>query len=415
MRVPVSTPPEQGVHGDLGREVAVARQPIYDRRLNVVGYELLFRDPGATEALVADAVRSTSSVIADVFSVIGLDAVVGDRPAYVKVSREFLLGVHPLPLRPDRVVLELTENGIVDAQLIDVLERLTAQGFTIALDDFVYDDSLRRLLELAGVVKLDVAALGLDGLEQQMTLVTPFRPTIVAKQIETHERFDACRELGCHRFQGHFFAKPRIMRGRAMPTRHIAALRSVTELHGADSLEDLRDIVARDVGLSYRLLRYINSAFFSLPRAISSIHEALVLLGARTVQRWAIVMALSGVEDKPDELLLTSLVRARMCELLSGSAGTPEGDEHFTVGLFSLADALLDTPMSVIIDQLPFAEDLAAALLRGDGPKGDVLRRVVAYERGDFDRAIATNSGTATVVAYRDAASWAHEAARALN
>jgi len=153
-------------------------------------------------------------------------------------------------------------------------------------------------------------------------------------------------------------------------------------------LEDLERIIAKDAALAYRLLRYLNSAYFSLPRTLRSVREALVVLGVEAVQRWATVVVFAGIEAKTDELLALALIRARMCELLAQAAGAPTHGA-FLVGLLSVLDGLTDLPLGQAVAELPLSDELVAALLAHEGPQGDILSRVLAYERGELERAVA--------------------------
>ena len=163
-----------------------------------------------------------------------------------------------------------------------------------------------------------------------------------------------------------------------------------------------------------KLLRYVNCAFFALPRTVSSVREALSMLGVRTVRRWATVMVISSIPDVPDELVALGLRRAHMCEILAGTALPEERETLFTIGLFSVADALLNAPMADVLDSLPFTEEIQAALLRHEGPKGELLATVAAYERGEFPTLPTTDSSPSLAGAYRSALAWADEASRAV-
>ena len=369
--------------------VHVARQPILDAHARLLGYELLFREPQAEDADVLDDVYATSTVIVDGLLDVGLLDLVGGSRAYVNVSREFLLDVRPLPLPADRVVLELLEDQLVDEELLDVLRELRVQGFTLALDDFRFTPQSERLLELVQVIKVDVLEHSESALAD---LVARLREqtvdlTLIAEKVETREEFERCGELGFDGFQGFFFARPASVGRQRMPSEGFGALRTMVELNATEDFDELNRIITRDVGLSMRLLRYANSAFVALPRRVGSIHESLSWLGVNAVRRFALMVALSGAEDMPSELLVTALVRARMCQLLCAQARGDEQDSSFTVGLFSVAEALANAPMQAVVEELPFREDVAAALLRGEGRLGELLCGVIAYQRGDFQAA----------------------------
>jgi c-di-GMP phosphodiesterase len=395
-------------------DVLVARQPVLDRRLHVVGYELLYRTPDALGiASINDPEVATSRVIADTFGELGLERLVGARPAYINLTRDFLLAVRPLPLMPGRVVLELLEDQEVDDALVEVLREIVGKGFALALDDFVYNPSLDRLLELATLAKVDVRALAPEEAIEQARLLRERGVRVLAEKVETMEEFERYREAGFDYFQGFFFARPNVVHRRRMPSNTKETLGSLAELQatGGD-FDRLEDVIRRDVGLSYRLLRYANSAFIGLASPVESVHDAMTRLGSRTVQQWATVLVLAAVAGKPHELVTTALVRARMCELLANGE-RDLAERAFTVGLFSVIDGLLDLPMEEAVAELPLVESVTTALLGGDNPEGRSLALVAAFERGDF-QGIDPAGQLAAGDAYRKALAWADSASRSL-
>ena len=390
--------------------VAVARQPILGRTGSLLGYELLFREPNSETAGVLDDRAATSTVILDGLFDIGLFDLVGDSVAYVNVSRDFLLSVRPPPLPARRVVLELLEDQIVDDALLGVLEDLVAEGFTIALDDFRLTPATERLIGYASIVKVDVLEYTDRSLEDLVShLRANYRGlTLIAEKVETRAEWVRCSVLGFEAFQGYFFARPSRLQRSRLPTQGLASLSTMVEPSATENFDELNRIITRDAGLSMRLLRYANSAHVSLPRRVGSVQEGLAWLGAVTVRRFAMIVALATVHDVPNELLITALVRARMCQLLSGAGDSAAGDAYFTVGLLSVADALADAPMELVIEQLPFRDDIVDALLYGSGELGDLLGGAIAYQRGDFDGASELISSHPDVEqVYCEAITWA--------
>ena len=405
----------QRVAGRTG--VSVARQPILDRNGELLGYELLFREPGSETAGVLDDRAATSTVILDGFFDVGLFDLVGNRPAYVNVSRDFLLSVRPPPLPPRAVVLELLEDQLVDDELLGVLEDLVGEGFTIALDDFRLTPETEPLLRFARIVKIDVLEHNDRSLEDLVSYLRGNYPamTLLAEKVETRSDWVRCRLLGFEAFQGYYFERPSRMQRSRLPTQGLASLSLMVELSAAQDFDELNRVISRDAGLSIRLLRYANSAYVSLPRRVGSVQEGLAWLGAATVRRFALMVALASAQDVPDELLVNALVRARMCQLLSGAGEGAAADSYFTVGLFSVADAIADAPMQLVIEQLPFRHDIVEALLCGGGRLGELLGGVIAYQRGDFEAARRLIAGRADVEQiYRAAITWADSSMAAL-
>jgi EAL and modified HD-GYP domain-containing signal transduction protein len=396
-------------------ELLVARQPILDGTLEVAGYELLFRAPGAHGAHVDDAERATSQVIVDAIGDIGLDRLAGARPAYVNVSRELLLAVRPLPLPCDRVVLELLEGQTVDAELVAVAGEVAAAGYVLALDDFVYQPALEPLLDVARIVKLDVLALGREGTLRQLDRLRGRGLRLVAEKVETEGEFAFCRDAGFDLFQGYFYQRPELVRGRGASAARLGSVHTLAALQRAGgSFERLDEVIRHDAGLSYKLIRFANSAFIGARSPAGSVREALVRLGSRTVQQWATLLAMAGIPDRPAELLTTALLRARTCQTLA--ADTKDGcpDRGFVVGLFSILDALLGVPMDEVLELLALDRDVADALESRSGAEGAALAAVVAYEHGMAPDAPGAVSERAVGAAYRDALAWTQTIGTAL-
>ncbi len=394
--------------------VVVARQPVFDRRRRLYGYELLFRALDPERAVVVDHERASAHVLVTALGDIGIGALAGGRVAGVNVTRQFLLDVDPLPFAPGEVVLELLEDQVVDDALLERCAALREAGHLIALDDFTLSDETAPLLEHARFVKLDVRQHGLDGLPAQIFAIrrAGFRGRLLAEKVETEAEHSACLRLGFDFFQGRYFARPQLVSGRALHTSSLQSLHAAAALSDDEiGFEALEQLVSRDPGLAMRLLRLLNSAAFSLRRRITTVHEALVLLGVRTVRQWAMLVALAGLPETPDELLPNALVRARMLERLAELRGDPVPAGAFVVGLFSLADAMLGVPMEEAIADLPLAEEHLAALLRHEGPNGRALATVIAHERGDdWSPADAGVSIDEFAAAYTDALAWAYDA-----
>ena len=388
----------------LASSVAVARQPILDRRQRLKGYELLHR--GAA----IHGEQATAQVLLAAFGDIGLRSLVGGVPAWINVSRRFLLDVDPLSLPPGEVVLELLEDQLLDDELFARLRELDTAGFPIALDDFVYGPEADDVLGLAPIVKVDVLDGGVEHAAEQARLLRPFGVTLLAEKVEDRETFERCLELGYDLFQGFFFCKPEIVTGREIPSSASCSLHDIAVLTRADAtFEEIEAVVSRDPGLTLRLLRLLNSAAYSLRRRITSVHDAVTMLGPRTVRQWAMMLVLSGITTHCDELVPTALSRARMLSFL---AQRRDGDTDiaFSVGLLSVADAMLGVPMADALDGIPLHEAVIDALLHRAGPDGAALTAVIDYEWGFHP---VGDSGTDDTLSecYADALAWSVQTA----
>ena len=369
-------------------DVFVARQPIFDRKLRVIGYELLFRDGHVDRAAVVDHAGATASVMLNSITEIGFEKIVNGRPAWINVTNDFLnQGIVQL-LPPQPLVLEILEDQPFTHEMIATVTELKARGHRLALDDFRWTPDAKPLLALVDFVKLDILDLGREGISAMIARLRPYGVTLLAEKVETQEDYAFCAGAGCELFQGYFFCRPEVMRSKRIDANRAAVLDLLTVLHDPDvEIDDLQRAIALDVGLSFRLLRYINSAFFGLRQQVRSIGQAVTLLGLEHLKQWASLTVFTSIDDKPAELTVTALVRARFCELAGHNHLHANGNEMFTLGLFSVIDALFDTPMPELLDKLPLAPDMCDALVAHEGRKGEMLECLSALEEGDFDKA----------------------------
>jgi len=369
----------------------VSRRPVLDRTLRTVGFELVFGDGAAGTETWQGELNSQR------------------HPAYLSVTAEYLIGREPLPLDPAGVVLELARVPSVEGRLLDRLAVLRREGFVIVLDDFSYHADLDPLLARADVVKLDIVALGQHETLGELEALRGKNVRTLAEGIDSEDVFEVFRDAGVDLFQGLFYERPTLVSGASLAVGHGAALGALHELQtrGGD-FDALEEIIRRDVALSYRLLRHVNSAFFGLPRTVGSIREALMLLGTRAVRQWAVALVLSGLEHRPHALMSTALVRARTCELVLAPYDRQSASQGFTAGLFSLLDAVIGAPMDEILAELPLSAEVEAAITRHEGVAGKALAKTIAYERGEFDHpALAGHARNALTIAYSDAVQWA--------
>ncbi|MGH1537671.1 MAG: EAL and HDOD domain-containing protein [Gammaproteobacteria bacterium] len=391
--------------------IFLARQPIYNRKLRVSAYELLYRDKVAEQAEVVDGNRATSDVIISALMDIGLENIVGDQLAFINMTRSFLVGELPLPLMKEQIVLEVLENDVPDEQLISGLEELAKTGYRIALNDFIYTPKFDRLLEIAQYVKLDVSILSDKDLETHVALLKKHNIKLIAERVETHDKFEQCKDLGFDYFQGFFFSKPQVVIGKRVEGNRMIVLKLISELQNPSvSMDELENLIGHDATLAYHLLRYMNSAFYALRIKIESIKHALTLLGTEEVRKWASLMLMLRLSDKkPKELMLTGMMRAKMAELLVPAKTNAKAEQYFAVGLFSVLDALLDMSLQEVLDTLPITEEMNSALSSHSGEMGEVLKNIKLYEQGRWDELMSLIDHSAYQKAYLQSIKWASE------
>jgi EAL and modified HD-GYP domain-containing signal transduction protein len=383
----ISPSPAQALEASLP---VVTRRPVLDRTLRTVAYQLVFSE------------RSPS------FPVWPADLIAGRHPAYIDVLPDMLSDDAALSMDPSSVVFELPAGVAADAALLDRLRRLRAQGFRMVLRDAGGRPGPEPLLEVVDAVKFDVLRLGHHEALAELARLQGSGLQTLVEGVDSEDAFEVFRDAGFDLFQGLFYERPTLAAGALMPVGHGAALGALCQLQLRGDFESLEQVIKRDVALSFRLLRHVNSAYVGLPRTVGSIREALMLLGTRAVRQWAVALVLAGLEHPPHALLSTALIRARTCEIILAPYDAEVASHGFTAGMFSLLDAILGVPMDQILNELPLSEDIALAITSYEGVAGKALAKTIAYERGEFDSPLlGDHARRAVAVAYTDAVRWA--------
>lgn len=391
----------------------VARQPIVDREEKVFGYELLFRD-GLENAFSGDTDEASRATL-DRSLLMGLDVLCDGRRAFVNCTRDTLIKGLVTLLPSETTVVEILENVPPDPDVIAACGHLKEAGYMIALDDFVANDPRGPLTEIADIIKVDMQ---LTTEAQRLDLIRqhgPWRCRMLAEKIETHSDFVRASEHGFVYFQGYFFRRPEMLNTRDMPANQLNYLRMLQEVSRPElDVNSLERLIKAEASVCYRLLRYLNSAVFGLKSEIHSVRHALSMLGEKQVRRWVrLVAAVGAGHDKTSDLVLAALVRGRFGELLQPVVRHGESD-LFLLGLLSLIDAMLELPMSEILERVPLDHETKAVLLGQASILRPVYQLMLAHESGEWDAARQLSESLhldADEVAsyYWRAQQWAHE------
>lgn len=389
--------------------IFVARQPIYDRNNQLIGYELLYR-AGDTDVAEFDCGKFASSqVMINSFMEIGFDGLVGSTLAFINITEDFILDDSLTPMFEKQTVLEVLEHIKPSQKVIEGIKRLKKRGYKIALDDFKYSPEYDQLLPLTDFVKLDVIGLTIEEIVGEIKNLKNYDVKIIAEKVETPEMYSFCKELEFDFFQGFHFCKPQLVKHKSIPSNKLVVINLLKQLNDPNfKFSDIEKALAQDARLTFKLLRYVNSAAFSLRKEIDSIKEALTLVGGETIKKWAtLILMMQLTEGKPQTLLVTALVRARMCELLEEDSGHSNG-KMFTIGLLSLIDALMDMPLVDLLDDLTLSTSVKLALLDYDGENGELLLNVINYEQGKWSDLVERGvDAKAYFACYMDAVKWA--------
>jgi EAL and modified HD-GYP domain-containing signal transduction protein len=379
-----------------------------------VGYELLFRGGYVHDAPIDDPEKASATVVMNALTELDLGRIAGGKTPWVNVSSEFILGGLAEAVPPGVVGLELTEDDLQKDGMLDALRTLKVRGYKLGVDHFRNQPGSDQMLHLFDVIKLSMTDLGREQMTEHLArLLKTFDGTIVAEKISTREDHDFCVAAGFDHFQGFFFCKPAVVATKGVAANRLALLQVLAALQNPNiELREVEELIKHDVALSYRLLRYVNSAYFGLRSEVRSIGQALALLGVENARRWATLSVLASIDNKPTELTMTALIRARFCELAGDRLSIGSAPEMFTLGLFSVIDAMMDSPMLDVVESLPFAEDMREALALRRGARGMLLDTVSAIEHGEEEDASVVVPQAGDL--YLDALMWANTAAESL-
>ncbi len=396
----------------------LARQPIHDRNGKIFGYELLFRTGLDNYFDYPDQDRASSRVIANSFLLFSIEEMAGGARAFLNFTRHVLVHDFGSVLPREHTVIEVLENVPPDAQVVAACQRLKEQGFLLALDDFVDLPEYAPLVDLADIIKVDFLTCDHACRADFAARFLPQGIRLLAEKVETQEDYEMAKALGYHYFQGYFFSRPVILSRKDIPTAKLPYLRILKETNAPDiDFPKLAEAIQAEVATAYKLLRYINSAFFGLRKPVTSIVQALALLGEREFKKWISLLSLAALAtDKPTELLNISLIRGKFCEKAASLLGYGHRNEDlFLMGLFSLLDAILDRPLEDVLAAIPMTDDTRAALLGEEGRLRTLLLLATAMERGDWGALPALTASLAIeegqlAPLYLEAVQWTNQA-----
>lgn len=365
----------------------IARQPIFDVQNNVFAYELLFRDGFADVFTNSNPDQASSQIIVDSFFHHDLEKLTNGKIAFINITEDVLIRDYVSLIPNISIGVEILETVEPKLDVIASCKRLKQNGYLIVLDDFVYEKRFEPFLNLADIVKVDFLETSKDDCKFLVEKLSPRGIKLLAEKVETKEVFNEAVNMGYTYFQGYFFSKPQIVTSKVIPGYKLHYLNLLQEIQQTDiDFKNIENIIKRDVSMSYKLLRYINSAFFGLMIKIKSIRHALTLLGQMEIKKWTSLITLAGMgSDKPVELVVQSIIRAKFCEALAPFCGMHKrADDLFLTGLFSLIDAIVDRPLIDMLKDIPIDTDIKEALLGEENPIYDVFSCAVAYERGNW-------------------------------
>jgi len=365
-------------------KVCLARQPILDLSESIIAYEMLFRQIKETEANVIDGTVATADVIMNLFNNMGLSNVIGNKKAFINFNEYFLQSDIINILPKNRVVLEILEDVNVDANLFLKLKSLVNSGFTLAIDDFIDNESTKKLFEIVTVMKIDISDYSKEQLSEYVKLGQQHKLTLLAERVKTKEEFLICKEMGFELYQGYFFAKPEYIEQQSIPSNKMTIMNILNDIMNDKSIDDIERQIVQDVSISYKLLHYINSAGLRRDSEIENIRDVIQLVGIKPLYRWLSLFLFTNNDSTNSSLFSTALTRAFFLENIALQTNKKISSDLFILGIFSYLDTLLQMPFSETIKDILIPDNIKKALLDHAGPYYNYYQLALLIDTTDY-------------------------------
>lgn len=375
-------------------KVFLARQPIFKSNKKIFGYELLFRVGLENAFPDVNGDDATSNLMSNIFFPFDFNEILGGKLGLINFTERLILQKIPLLLPKKHFIIEVLEDVEPSEDVISALTLLCEKGFTIALDDFVYHKKFLPMIELCKIIKFDLRATPLADLSDMVKQIkSKYEITLLAEKVETYDEFEQAKEMGFDLFQGYFFSKPEVLSTKGISSGQTTKLKLISEVGRKElNLKNVEVLIKKDAAVSFKLLRFINSAYFNRQNPINTIKDAITYIGTSELRKFISIVVISELStNKPNELVRASIIRARMSEKCGTVLNTKFSmDELFTLGLFSLMDAILDCKMEDILQYITFSDKMKTALLRKDKEFNIILDIVKGFEQGSWGNKIFT-------------------------
>ena len=362
----------------------IARQPILDVNQRLYAYELLYRGADHYTIDHIGGTKATTSLLTCTFLTEGIEKISDNKPCFINFTEELILKRVPVSFPKTKLIIEILENIQVTDELVSSCRYLKEKGFQIALDDFVYNHSFKPLLEIVDIVKIDVRLTPLDTIQKTINFLNPYKVKLLAEKVEYQGEFELANKLGFKYFQGYYFSRPKSIQIKEISAAKVNLINLLAEVsRKTTDINRLQKIISNDIAISYKLLRFLDSAYFYRLQRVKTVKHAIAYLGETELRRFILLILVSELSsDQPDELVRVAIVRAKFMELMvRGSRLEQIGPELFLVGLFSLLDVMLNVSMVAVMDKLPLEEEVKTALINKQGICAPFLRIALAYER----------------------------------
>ncbi|MBT4836600.1 MAG: HDOD domain-containing protein [Methylococcales bacterium] len=394
-------------------DIYITRQPVYDRDLSVFGYQLLYHatHPSSDEISGDSALNLLNSLLD-----MGLNKMVGDRLGIIDFSQELSNEKFTLPFSSQQILLKLPTTANLNEQIVEQMKQMVKARYKVMIHDHQLVAKFQDIRRYASIIMVDFQATTLQNVIKKIVELKKLQIPLMALNVDNYQQMGLCNELKINYVQGDFFNKPNIVKGKKTPANRLSILKILEKLQKPHvTVSELEKVISQDVTISYKLLRYVNSAAYAIPRKVESVRHAIVYLGNEIVKNCATMVLLSSVDDKPSELIQITMIRSKMCGSLAKSFNKEQTESFATVGLFSILDALIDKPMPELLAELPLTNELKLALEKREGKMGQLLTMVIDYEKGEFSEKNEFNvSYKEMQTCYIESVEWAQDLIKSL-
>ncbi len=368
----------------------IAKQPIFDQKKNVLGYELFFRDSlSAQQAVFSSQGDASMQVAAGTFVCLN-ELLQKNKKLMINFTSDLILDNVPYALPPEQTIVEVDGRDPLQPEVIEALKALKRDGYSIALDDFEGKKHAIPLIQLCDIIKVDTLDRSMDWLQKVVSVLQKANVQLMAKRIETHEVFTNVTSMGFSMFQGFFFQRPENITGRKLNSNEMMRLKLIKMIESESAeVDKLAETIQSDVSISYRLLKFLNSPAFGFSKEIDSVRHAITLLGWKQLKSWLRVIIMTDMiqPGKTRELSHSALLRGKLLETIAENHAKSEMQGAlFLMGLFSLLDSMLDIPMQDILEELPLAAPIKQALLGQPGTFRSWLELSICFENADWEK-----------------------------
>ncbi|WP_370280967.1 EAL and HDOD domain-containing protein [Pontibacterium sp.] len=396
-------------------QVLMARQPIFDSGQKVIAYELLYRNDQDTEQAVFRDASATIEVLLNAYTSISDAGSVKRVPAFINISEDMLTNDAFPELPRKQVVIEIPATIKPTKEIVKAILSLARDGYRLVLDNYTNDPHFDPILKIVHMVKVDVSALSDKEMHECVSRLRFFKVTPIAIKIESGDKLLSCSQMGFKLFQGHFLSRPKLVKGKKLESNAATLMQLMQAINQPDvTPEDLEKLIIQDPVLTFKMLRIVNSAAYSLVRKVESITDAVVLLGMEQIRRWVTLISMTSHDDKPEELCRMLLIRGAMCEALARATDQRNAGSYFMAGMMSGLHALLGIDQASLLEQVPLADDIQDAVRDYAGPIGETLKAVIAYESGNWNELPLDMDIDLYESAYRHSLQWTQDAMQAI-